>query len=343
MTKLTKVLAALLVASMAFASHAADPATKTYRLKFGHHNPPNAFVNADGTDVWAKAIETRTNGRVKIDMYPSSMLGRAQDNYDAVKNGVIDITWSFVAYYPGRFPLTEVLNLPMLGVDKASVGSKIIWDLYQNTPYLKKEFADVKVLTLHTHDGAPLTSNKPIKSITDMAGKKIRMGGGPIGVYLQALGASPMAMPAPDTYQAAEKGVIDGAVLAWEAVEMINLHEVQKYALDANFHLGTFFAVMNKQLFESMPPDIQKIIEEESGEKLSQLLANAWDGTKKTSTNKFLSRAGNEISTLTPEEAKKWREKAGPVRDKWAADLEAKGLPGKAVLDYTLKKIEETR
>jgi TRAP-type C4-dicarboxylate transport system substrate-binding protein len=343
MRKVTKVLAALLVASMAFASHAADPAKKTYRLKFGHHNPPNAFVIADGTEVWARRVEARTNGQVKIDFYHSSTLGRAQDNYDAVKNGIIDLTWSFVAYYPGRFPLTEVLNLPMLGADKASIGTRVIWDLYQNTPYLKKEFADVKVLALHTHDGAPLTSRMPIKTVEDLAGKKIRMGGGPISAYLQSVGASPMAMPAPDTYQAAEKGVIDGAVLAWEAVEMINLQEVLKYAVDANLHLGTFFLVMNKQLFESMPPDIQKVFEEESGLELGLLLASTWDDTKKISTDKFLSRAGNEISVLPPEEAKRWQEKAVPVWNNWVADLEAKGHPAKAVLEHVVKKLKEIK
>jgi TRAP-type C4-dicarboxylate transport system substrate-binding protein len=319
---------------------AAADKPQVIKLKFSHHNPPTAFVSKQGKEPWAKAIEEKTGGKVKIDIYPSATLNKPQDAYDAVVKGIADITWGFVAYYPGRFPLTEVLNLPMLGVDKASLGSKVIWDLYNTTPYLKKEFDDVKVLMLHTHDGAPITSRMPILTAADMQGKKLRTGGGPAVAFLQSLGTSPIAMPAPDTYQAAEKGVIDGAVMAWEAVEMLNLQEVVKYGLDANVHSGTFFLIMNKKKWESLPPDVQKVFDEQSGDIASQLFAKAWDETKKTSTDKFI-KAGGTIKTMDPEETKRWQEKAKLVWDKWANDLEAKGLPGKAVLAEALTRIEK--
>lgn len=313
---------------------------KVTKLKFTHHNPPNAFVCTQGMEPWAKEIEKRTNGQVKIDIYPSSTLAKPQDAYDAVVKGTADIAWGYITYYPGRFPLTEVLNLPMLGVDKATMGSKVMWELFQKTPAMQKEFADVKVLMLHTHDGAPVTSRKPINNLDDMAGKKLRTAGGPLVPYLQALGASPMAMPAPDTYQATEKGVIDGAVMAWEAVEMLNLQEVAKNALDANVASGTFFLIMNKKAWDSLTPEQQKVFEEESGDKASQLFAKAWDNTKTSSTNKF-TKAGGKILTPDAAETARWQEKAKPIWDKWASDLEAKGLPGKAVLADTLSLIEK--
>lgn len=334
-----KVLLASAITSVALSSGAAEPEKKVFKLKFAHHNPPTAFVCTNGFTPWAKAIETRTNGQVKIDIYPSSTLGKAQDAYDNVVKGIADITWGYVAYFPGRFPLTEVINLPMLGIDKATVGSKVVWDLYENTPFLKREFADVKVLTLHSHDGAPITSKKPILTMQDMAGKKIRAGGGPLVTMLQALGASPMAMPAPDTYQAAEKGVIDGAAMAWEAVEMMNLQEVLKNALDANINAGVFFLIMNKKVWDSLPPDVRQVFDEESGDKASQLFAKAWDETKKTSTDKF-TKAGGKIVVMDAAETEKWRDKAKGIWEKWAADMEAKGLPGKAVLEHTLKKVD---
>lgn len=337
-----KLLLATLVASVAFSAFAADAPKKTFRLKFAHHNPPTAFVCTNGFVPWVKAIETRTGGQIKIDTYPSATLGKPQDAYDNVIKGIADITWGFVAYFPGRFPLTEVMNLPMLGVDKATVGSKVVWDLYNETPYLKKEFADVKVLTLHTHDGAPVTSKKPILNMADMQGKKIRAPGGPLVPMLQSLGASPMAMPAPDTYQAAEKGVIDGAVMAWEAVEMMNLQEVFKSALDANVNSGVFFLIMNKKTWDSLPPDVQKVFDEESGEKASQLFAKAWDETKKTSTAKF-TKAGGKIVEMDAAEASKWREKSMSVWTKWASDQETKKLPGLAILDEAVKRIEKAR
>lgn len=334
------ILASSLLVACGGSKKDATAESQVIKLKFSHHNPPTAFVCKQGFEPWAKAIEQKTGGKVKIDIYPSSTLNKPQDAYDAVVKGIADITWGFVAYYPGRFPLTEVLNLPMLGVDKASLGSKVIWDLYTTTPYLQKEFADVKVLTMHTHDGAPITSRMPILNASDMAGKKLRTGGGPVVNFLQSFGSSPIAMPAPDTYQAAEKGVVDGAVMAWEAVEMLNMQEVVKNGLDANVHSGTFFLIMNKQKWESLPPEVKKVLEDESGDAASQLFAKAWDATKTTSTDKF-KKAGGVIQTLSPEEQKVWQEKAKLVWDKWANDLEAKGLPGKAVLEETLKRVEK--
>lgn len=313
---------------------------KVTKLKFTHHNPPNAFVCTQGFEPWAKEIEKRTDGQVKIDIYPSSTLAKPQDAYDAVVKGTADIAWGYITYFPGRFPLTEVLNLPQLGVDKATMGSKVVWELYQKSPAMQKEFEDVKVLTLHTHDGAPVTSRKPINSLADMEGKKLRSAGGPLVPFLQSLGVSPMAMPAPDTYQAMEKGVIDGCVMAWEAVEMLNLQEVSKYSLDANVTSGSFFLIMNKKAWDNLTPEQQKVFEEESGDKASQLFAMAWDNTKVTSTDKF-KKAGGKILTPDAAEQARWREKAEPIWDKWANELEAKNLPAKAVLADTLKLVEK--
>jgi TRAP-type C4-dicarboxylate transport system substrate-binding protein len=310
------------------------------KLKYAHHNPPSAFVCTQGMEVWNKAIEKKANGKVKIDLYPSATLGKPQDSFDLVQKGIADITWGYTAYMPGRFPLSEVLNLPMLGIDTAANGSKIIWDLYNNTPYLKKEFAGVKVLFLHTHDSAPVISKKPIYSIEDMQGKKLRSSGGSVIPMLQALGASPMAIPMPDTYHAAEKGVVEGAVLPWEAIEMLNLHEVFKYAMDANLYSGTFFVIMNQQKWDSLPEDVKKAFEEESGAKGAKLYADAWDQTKTVSTDKFL-KAGGTLKAMDPAETIRWQEKAKVIWEKWANDLEAKGLPGKAVLAETQQLIKK--
>lgn len=333
-----KWLLASAIALTAIPSSAASP---EFRLKFAHHNPPGAFLNVYGTDVWAKNIETRTNGRVKIDLYPAQMLGRATDTYDNTINGICDIGWTYLAYQPGRYPLSEVVMLPMLGLDTASIASKVIWDLYANTPYLKKEFEQVKLLTLNTHDGNPIGSTKPILTAADLAGKKLRTAGGPINPFMQSLGVTPMSMPSVDTYQAAEKGVIDGAVLVYEAIQMQNLQEVLKYYLEAGVSSGAFALFMNKKVWDSLPPDIQKIFDEESGDKASQLIGKGGCDDHKSTLVADIVKAGGTISKLDPAEAARWREKAKPVWDKWAADLDAKGLPGKAVLDYTLKKVEE--
>lgn len=340
MKKVVKLLTALAIASMAFASQAADAPKKVYKLKFAHHNPPTSYLATKGFDPWVKAIESRTNGQVKFEVYPSQTLSKTTDVYDNTINGIVDIGWSFVAFYPSRFPLTEVINLPMLGIDSAALGSKVIWDLYANSPYLKKEFADVKVLTLHTHDPNPIISKKPIVTAADLAGKKLRTGGGPINPFLQAMNASPILMGSTDTYQAAEKGVIDGAVLVMEAIQMQSLQEVWKEVLDANVNSGVFFLVMSKKVWDGLPPDVQKVIEEESGDKASQLFAKAFDETKSLCAADIVKAKGT-VRPMEAAEITKWEEIAKPIWTKWAADLEAKGQPAKAVLEYTLKKVGE--
>ena len=341
MRSTARLVLASVIALTAFPSSAAD-AEKTFRLKFAHHNPPTSYLAVKGFDPWVKAIETRTNGRVKIDVSPSSMFGKPSDVYDNIVNGIDDIGWSFVAYHPGRFPLTEVVNLPMLDLDKAVMSSKVIWDLYENTPYLKKEFADVKVLVLHTHDGNPIISKRPVQTAADLAGKKLRTGGGPINPFIQALGATPILIDFTDTYQAAVNGVIDGAVLVAEAIQMQSLQEIQKEFLDANINSGVFFLVMNKKVWDSLPPDVQQVFDEESGNKGSQLFARAFDDTKDLCLAD-ISKAQGTIRQLDPAEAARWQEKARPVWDQWVASLEAKGQPAKAVLEYTLKKIKEVK
>jgi TRAP-type C4-dicarboxylate transport system substrate-binding protein len=199
------------------------------------------------------------------------------------------------------------------------------------------------LLTLNTHDGNPIGSTKPFLTAADLVGKKLRSAGGPLNPFLQAMGATPMSMPSVDTYQAAEKGVIDGAVLVYEAVQMQNLQEVFKYFLEASVSSGAFALFMNKQVWDSLPPDIQKIFDEESGDKASQLIGKGGCDDHKDKLLADIVKAGGKITKIDPAEAARWQEKARPVWNQWAADLEAKGLPGKAVLEYTLKKIEELK
>lgn len=310
------------------------------KLKYAHYNPTTSAIHKQGHMAFAKMIEEKTNGKVKIEMYPGATLGKAADQYDMVTSGIADITWGFTGFSPGRFPLTDVITLPMLGIDTAQMGTKILWDLYKNTDYLKKEYPGVKVLVLHTHDGAPLSSKKPINSLDDMVGLKIRTPGGPPLAMAQVLGASPMVIPAPDIYQAAEKGVINAVSISWEGQDMLNIQEIYKNMLDCNYTVGAWYVIMNQKTWDSLPPDVQKALDEISGEVGGKVFASVYDNSKASFLEKF-KKSGVTINKLSLEENKRWEEKAKGVWEKWAGDMEAKGLPGKAVLSETLKRIEK--
>ena len=317
----------------------ASSTQQTTKLKYAHYNPSTSSIHKLGHVNFAKLIEEKTNGKVKIEMYPAATLGKAGDQYDMVTSGIADIAWGFTGFSPGRFPMTDVVTLPLLGIDTAKMGTNILWDLYANTDFLKKEYPGVKVLALHTHDGSPISSKKPITSIKDMAGLKIRTPGGPPLAMAQALGASPMAIPAPDIYQAAEKGVINAVVISWEGQDMLNIQEVYKNMLDVDYFVGVWWIVINQKTWDSLPADVQKGLEEASGE-ARKIFSNVYDGSKKSFMEKF-EKSGVTIRQLSPEEKSRWGEKAKGVWEKWAEDMEAKNQPGKAVLAETLKLVEK--
>ena len=318
------------------------PATseqKVTKLKYAHYNPTTSAVHKLGHDPFAKLIEEKTKGKIKIEMYPAATLGKPGDQYEMVKSGIADIAWGFTGFSPGRFPMTDVMTLPMLGIDTADMGTKILWDLYKNTEYLKSEYPGVKVLALHTHDGSPISSKKPINSIKDLAGLKIRTPGGPPLAMAQALGASPMVIPAPEIYQAAEKGVINAVVISWEGQDMLNIQEVYKNMLDCDYFVGVWWIVMNEDSWKGLSPEAQKGLEEASAE-AEKIFASVYDGSKKSFVEKF-QKAGVTINKLSPEEKAIWQEKAKGVWEGWTKDMEAKNLPGKAVLAETLKLVEK--
>ncbi|KKM12735.1 hypothetical protein SY88_02415 [Clostridiales bacterium PH28_bin88] len=304
---------------------------KVVELKLHHHDPPtSAFAAA--MEQWAKLVGEKTDGRVKVTVYPAATLGPANTAYDMVVNGVADIAWSFVGLYPGRFPMTDLVGMPMMGIDSAEMGSKILWELYSSTDYLKKEYADVHVITLHTHTATPIGLNKKkVATAADMKGLKLRSpGGGPM-LLLKELGASPMTMAPGEIYQAMERGVVDGYTIDWQGVNAFKLTEVSKYVVDTNLYVGPFFVVMNKKVWDGLSPEDQKAIDSISGEYAATLLAKAFDSAKPVA-EKALKDKGFELYELSGEETARWMELGKSIAEKYAEEQEAKGLPAKAAL-----------
>ncbi len=301
------------------------------KLKWAHHNAATSFAHTYGHQPVSDAIQAASNGRIKIEMYPAQTLCKSNENYDAVISGITDIGWSFFSYFPSRFPLSEVVNLPMMGFNSAAEASETLWTLWEQTDLLKDEFKDVQVLSFMSHDPAGISTKFPVTKMEDLKGKKFRTASGPVLQFYQALGASIVSMPVPECYQALEKGVIDGLSLAWEGQDNISAQEVVKYGYDVKVAAGGFYLVMNKQKWESLPDDMKAIFKEETGLKAALQFAKGWDETNPKTFEKFKA-AGVEITTLPAEEMARWQAKADEVNAKWAADLDAKGIKGTETL-----------
>jgi len=311
---------------------AADPIKLNYSIFF-----PAPHKNTVLATEWAQEIEKRTNGAVKITMFPGGTLTPADKCYDGVVNGLSDIGMSVLGYTRGRFPLSEVIDLP-LGYKNGLAATQLINLYYEK--FKPKELDDVKVLYLHAHGPGILHTKKPVKNLEDLKGMKIVCHGLSAKV-VGALGATPVAMPMPERYDALQKGVAEGGVNPIESLKGWKLGEVIKSTTE-NFgsaYSTGFFVVMNKDKWASLQPDIQKTIDQVSKEWVMKT-GNGWDEMDKEGREFTLSK-GNQIISLSKEEDAKWAKLVQPILDDYVANMKTKNLPGQEALTYCLDELKK--
>ena len=262
--------------------------------------------------------------RIKTTLYAGSALGKGPEHFDIVRKGMSDMGYFTATWTPGRFPLTDVLSLAAW-VDGKDVAVDIGNKVYKEA--LQEEFEDVKVLELNGCIQAFLWTRKPVHSLADLKGMKIRAPGGFQTQYIKALGAEPVFMPLGDVYLALETGTIDGLVTCPPLVLSFKLYEVAKYGVVATFGCVSEGVVMNKAVWEKTPDDLKVIIEE--------VVSNPFRTTGGLNQSvygtmmKEIEAKGVKLYKLSPEQEEKWFARFQDVTKKWAADLEAKGLPAK--------------
>ncbi len=279
---------------------------------------------------WAKEIEKRTNGAVKINMFPGATLTPADQCYDGVVKGISDIGMSVLSYTKGRFPLSEVIDLP-LGYTKGIQVTRLCNAYYDK--FKPKEFDDVKIMYLHGHGPGIFHTKKPVEKMEDLKGMKIRCSGTSAKV-VSALGATPVAMPQNECYDSLQKGVVEGVVSPIETLKGWKFAEVIKSTTQnfgSAYTLG-FFVAMNKKKWDSLPKDVQQTIEQVNKEWIDKT-GNGWDEFDKIGTEFTLSK-GNKIIPLSKEEDARWAKTVSPVLDEYVAAMKAKGLPGDEALNF---------
>jgi TRAP-type transport system periplasmic protein len=304
----------------------------------------STFLSLDHTSYvngwlpFAKELEQRSNGRVKVTFYPSEALGKAKDHYNMAVNGIADITMSILGYNPGRFPLAEVLELPITW-PSAKIGSRVAWDVYEK--YLKKEFSDVKLLAIATTDSNHiLTSKKPVKTLADMSGLRLRTGSPKMVEMMRAWGASPINISIFDTYDALQKGMLDGVFTNYSSLSDFKLHEQLNHYTKVGIGSAIVTGVMNLKTWNSLPPDIKKIIDELAGSRQAVRLGGIFDKSAKDSLEDAVKRGG-KLYTLPEADRTALTAKNKPIIDAWISKMENKGLPGKKVYEDVIALIEK--
>jgi TRAP-type C4-dicarboxylate transport system substrate-binding protein len=285
---------------------------------------------------WGKEIEKRTNGRVKVTMFAGGTLTPGDKCYDGVVKGLSHVGLSVFGYTSGKFPLTEVIDLP-LGYKSGLAATRLINEYYKK--FKPKEFDEVKVMYLHANGPNLVNTKKPVNKLEDLKGMKIRASG-TVSKITQALGATPVAMPMPDTYDALSRGVVDGVICPIEAMEGWRLGEVVKYTTQGTGVANSLamFVVMNKEKWNSIPPDIQQIIEKINEEWIDRE-GKVWDEIDK-SGREFASQRGHKIITLAADEAPRWVKAVRPLLDDYVKSMKAKGLPGDDALKFCEERLK---
>jgi TRAP-type C4-dicarboxylate transport system substrate-binding protein len=334
----------------------AQPEQKVIELRFSDHNPPTGRISVKYIEPWAKEIEKATNGKVKVTMYFGETLNKGTESIPAVMGGITDIAWVVHGFYSGKFPLSDVMTLPFIGASEAeyqgkklapaAINSIIFQELHESVPEIQAEFKGLK--HLYSHVSMPYflcSTKKPVRTMEDLKGFKLRELGGPPTEMWKLLGASPMMLGMTDVYDSAEKGVIDGAALQWSAIGTFRFYEVFKYYTDMGTTLGTFSVVMNESKFNSLPQDIQKAIMSVGGKwgaEYAGTNAYGFDLQEEVMATMKKNNYSMEKITLAPSEVERWKKVAGqPLWDSWVKEMTAKGLPAQKVLDETLKLVKK--
>ncbi|MGC2855472.1 TRAP transporter substrate-binding protein [Novispirillum sp. DQ9] len=325
----TGLKAALLGACALGAALSAAPgaatAQETTTLKISHFLPPHHGIHRDFIEPWARELEKRTDGKVKVEVHPvNTAFGNVARQMDQVRAGVVDIAHGLAGIPRGRLPRSSVMDLPFL-TTSADAASRTMWDLYKEG-LIADDYQGVKPLALHCHNpGQFATTSRPVEKPEDLRGLRLRTPSPAISEMVSFLGGTPVGMPPTEVYENLQKGVIDGTVFPWDAVGAFRLNEVVKHHADAKAYTTCFFFAMNPQSYDKLPADVKTVLDEMSGDALVGRFGEWWNQWDKAGRDDAVAR-GNTIITFTDEQRDAWRTTLKPVIDSYLSGLEKEGV-----------------
>ena len=310
-------------------------AQQTVTLKFHTFMAPMSNVWLSMHKPWMEKVEKDSGGRIKFEAYPAMQLGGTPVQlYDQARDGVVDVVWTLPGNTAGRFPRIEVFELPFM-MNNAEATSKAYWEYYQT--YCPDEFKETHVIALQVHGpGMFHSATKQIKSVADLKGMKVRGPTRQVTKMLGSVGAIPVGMPLPQIPDALSKGTIDACVIPWEVVPSVKVHELTKYHSEFDntggaLYTTTFVMTMNTAKYNSLAPDLKKVIDANSG-----LATSAWLGKTQQGNDvngrKVTADRGNSIIQIGAAEREQFMKLSAQIDDEWVADMDKRGYKGKDLL-----------
>jgi len=326
----TGLLILILAVAFLLPAETTAQSESTLHIKFSTWHPP---MSREVKTVWIPMLEElkkRSDGRITYEMFAGGALGKGPEHYDIVAKGLSDMGYFTATWTPGRFPVSDVLSLAA-SIDGKDVSTDIGNALYEKQ--LKNEFPGVKMIELNGCIQSFLWTTKPIRTLDDVKGLRIRSPGGHQTNYIKALGAEPVFMPLGDVYLSMQTGTIDGLVTCPPLVLAFKLFEVAKQGTLATFGCVTEGVIMNQKSWDNTPDDLKPIIMEVCHNPFRTtggLTRNVYKTMMKEIADK-----GVQLYQMPQEQQAQWFKLFQEETKKWVAELEAKGLPAKqAVLMY---------
>ena len=343
MTIAGKSVAFALGLALALASSTAAFAQE-FELKLHHFLSPKAPAHTKMLVPWAQRIMDASDGRVKIEIFPSMTLGGKPPQLPRqVRDGVVDMAWIVNAYAAGAFPRTEVFELPGVHQGDSGAVNKAMQAMYDAE--LSKDFKGLRALFQHVHGGQAIhMATTEVRSPADLKGMKIRIPSRTGSWVVEALGANPVKTSVGEIPVALSKKVIDGALIPFEIIPPLKIHEQTEYQIEGpgGKRLGTtsFSVIINEDRWNSMPADIQQIFLDNSGEDWHAEVGAIWDGSEAGGL-KVATSSGNTHIQLSEAEWAPFEAAVAPVVDRWITEMTEKGIDGQALYDQAVQLVTD--
>ncbi|WP_071673550.1 TRAP transporter substrate-binding protein [Nioella nitratireducens] len=323
---------------------ATGASAQEYTFRLHHLLGAQAPAQTQMLEPWVQRVEELSGGRVDIEIFPAMTLGgRPPELVSQARDGVVDLIWTVNGYTPGLFPRTEVMELPFVYVNDPVAANLALYDMFDD--YLREEYTGLEVMFLHVHAGQGLHMvDTEVHRPEDLDGMRLRIPTRTGAWIIEALGATPVAMPVPELPQALQTGVVDGALIPWEIIPPLRIQEQTEYQIEgydmARFGTTTFQVSMNADRWNGLPEDIQAAFREASNREWWGHVGEIWRASDNFGINMAV-EAGNTHVTLTEDETAAFQEVLEPVVDRWIEEVSSIGIDGAGLVQTARDLIAE--
>ncbi len=309
----------VIIGLTALAATSMVSAAEQKTLRLSHWVPPGHFIQTTGIEPWAESIKQASGGTLDIEIYPAQQLGSAPDHYDMVVNGIADIGYINPGYTAGRFPIFELVGIPM-EASSGTDGAKAIHEWYQGE-YQQTEMSDTYFCLVHPHAPGRIHSLEPIKVPADLEGKTVRPAHATMARFVRSLGGSSVQVPAPEAREALSRGLASVITFPYESIESFGIGKITKYHNDLPLYLSAQVLLFNKDTIDGLSPDHKTVIDEHCTPDWSKKFSIGWTEAAEKTREDYIADPDHHIYTPTEDEVALWRDAATSVLEDWKKDV----------------------